>query len=68
VAVVVPKGASSGQVLRLKGKGLKNRAGGHGDQLMKLKVVLPKVIDIELETFMKGWQERNAYNPRSDVS
>jgi DnaJ-class molecular chaperone len=55
-------------VLRLKGKGLKNRAGGHGDQLMKLKVVLPKVIDIELETFMKGWQERNAYNPRSDVS
>jgi DnaJ-class molecular chaperone len=68
VAVVIPKGASSGQVLRLKGKGLKNRAGGHGDQLMKLKVVLPKVIDIELETFMKGWQERNAFNPRSDVS
>jgi DnaJ-class molecular chaperone len=68
VAVVVPKGASSGQVLRLKGKGLKNRAGGHGDQLMKLKVVLPRVIDSELETFMKGWQERNAFNPRSDVS
>lgn len=68
VAVVIPKGASSGQVLRLKGKGLKNRAGGHGDQLMKLKVVLPKVIDSELETFMKGWQERNAFNPRSDVS
>jgi len=68
VAVVIPKGASSGQVLRLKGKGMKNRAGGHGDQLMKLKVVLPKVIDSELETFMKGWQERNAYNPRSDVS
>jgi len=66
VAVVIPKGASSGQVLRLKGKGLKNRAGGHGDQLMKLKVVLPKVIDSELETFMKGWQERNAFNPRSD--
>jgi DnaJ-class molecular chaperone len=68
VAVVIPKGASSGQVLRLKGKGLKKRAGGHGDQLMKLKVVLPKVIDSELETFMKGWQERNAFNPRSDVS
>jgi len=68
VAVVIPKGASSGQVLRLKGKGLKNRAGGYGDQLMKLKVVLPKVIDSELETFMKGWQERHAFNPRSDVS
>jgi len=68
VAVVIPKGASSGQVLRLKGKGLKNRAGGHGDQLMKLKVVLPKVIDSELETFMKSWQERNGFNPRSDVS
>lgn len=67
VAVVIPKGASSGQVLRLKGKGLKNRAGGHGDQLMKLKLVLPKVIDSELEAFMKDWKERHAFNPRADV-
>lgn len=68
VSVVIPKGASSGQVLRLKGKGLKNRAGGHGDQLMKLKVVLPKVIDTELEAFMKDWKERHSFNPRSDAS
>lgn len=68
VSVVVPKGASSGQVLRLKGKGLKGRAGAHGDQLMKLKVVLPKVIDNELEAFMKDWKERHPFNPRSDVS
>ncbi len=68
VSMSIPKGASSGQVLRLKGKGIRARAGGHGDQLIKLKIVLPKTIDSELEAFMKGWKERNAYNPRTDVS
>ena len=67
VVVGVPKGASSGQILRLKGKGFKNKSGGSGDQLIKLKIVCPKVIDEELETFMKAWRERHAYNPRTEV-
>lgn len=68
VAVGVPKGASSGQTLRLKGKGFRNKAGGYGDQLIKLKIICPKVIDDELETFMKSWRERHAYNPRPEVT
>lgn len=66
VMVNVPKGASSGQTLRLKGKGFKTRGGGNGDQLIRLKVVMPKAIDEELETFMKSWREKHSYNPRTE--
>lgn len=67
VAVSVPKAASTGQVLRLKGKGFKTKAGGMGDHLIRLRIVSPKTIDAELEAFMTGWRERHAYNPRSDA-
>jgi DnaJ-class molecular chaperone len=62
VMVTVPKGASSGQTLRLKGKGIK----GTGDHLIRLKIVMPKAIDDELAAFMSGWRERHAYNPRTE--
>ena len=66
VMVTVPKGASSGQTLRLKSKGFKNRGGGYGDQLIRLKIVLPKAVDEDLEAFMKTWREGHAYNPRTE--
>lgn len=54
VMLTVPKNASSGRVLRLKGKGVR-RAGRHGDQLVKLKIVLPDEPDAELEAFASRW-------------
>jgi DnaJ-class molecular chaperone len=66
VTVSVPKGASSGQVLRLRGKGIKNsRAHTQGDQLITLKIVLPAHIDGELERFMHDWMQKHPYDPRS---
>ena len=66
VTVAVPKGASSGQVLRLRGTGVKNtRSGVTGDQLIKLKIVMPSSVDPQLETFMKEWSEKHAYDPRA---
>ncbi len=66
VTVAVPKGASSGQVLRLRGKGVRNnRSGAYGDQLITLKVVLPAVIDGELEHFMQEWARKQPYDPRA---
>lgn len=62
VMVTVPKGASSGQTLRLKGKGIK----GKGDHLIRLKIVMPKTVDDELAAFMNGWRERHAYDPRME--
>lgn len=68
VALSIPKGSTSGQTLRLRGKGVKRRDGhGRGDQLVKLKVVMPPQIDSELEEFMKQWRERHRYDPRAEL-
>jgi DnaJ-class molecular chaperone len=65
VTVAIPKGASSGQVLRLRGKGIKNaKSGATGDQLIKIRVVLPATIDPELEGAMRAWAEKHTYDPR----
>ena len=66
VSLTIPKGASSGRMLRLRGKGVK-RGGKQGDQLVTLKIVAPPVIDSELEEFFRGWRERHAYDPRKGV-
>lgn len=68
VALSIPKGSTSGQILRLRGKGVKHRDGkAHGDQLVKLKVVMPPRIDSELEEFMKRWRDGHRYDPRADL-
>lgn len=66
VALTVPKGVSSGRVLRLRGKGVK-RGDRRGDQLVTLKIVAPPTIDAELEDFFRRWRETHAYDPRKGV-
>jgi DnaJ-class molecular chaperone len=67
VTMAVPKGSNTGNTLRLRGKGAPRLAGGHGDQLVKLKVVLPKEPDPELEAFASNWGGGKTYNPREEV-
>ena len=64
VMLTVPKGANTGTVLRLKGKGVAKAQGGHGDQYVTLKVVLPDKPDPELEEFIARWSKAKAYDPR----
>jgi DnaJ-class molecular chaperone len=66
VTMGVPKGSNTGTTLRLKGKGAPRRGGGHGDQFVRLKIVLPKSPDPELETFVSNWANGKAFNPRED--
>jgi curved DNA-binding protein len=47
--MTVPAGCSSGQRLRLKGKGLPRRGGGSGDLYAQLKIVVPKELSEEQE-------------------
>jgi DnaJ-class molecular chaperone len=65
VSLTIPKGASSGQTLRLRGKGVKNtQSGNTGDQLVKLRIVLPQRPDEGLAAFMEKWRASHAYDPR----
>jgi DnaJ-class molecular chaperone len=68
VTMSVPKGSNTGTTMRLKGKGAPRRGGGHGDQFVKLKVVLPKSPDPELEAFVSNWKNGKAFDPREDTT
>ena len=68
VTIKIPKGASSGTALRLKGKGLKNtKTGIAGDQIAKLKIMLPKKPDSDLEAFIAKWPGDEDLNPRQKL-
>ncbi|MFZ3482833.1 DnaJ C-terminal domain-containing protein [Sphingomonas sp. 3-13AW] len=65
VMLKVPKGSTSGKVLRLKGRGFHKKGGGRGDQLVTLMVDLP-VGDDALVEFVQGWPGRNQ-DPRAKL-
>ncbi len=64
VKVTIPKGASSGQTLRLRGRGVSAAGRPAGDQRIELQLVMPKEVDDELEAFMERWGKTHAYDPR----
>jgi DnaJ-class molecular chaperone len=66
VTLTVPKGSNTGTILRLKGKGVPRR-GGHGDELVKLEVMLPTEPNPELEAFLSSWTPGTSYDPRRDM-
>jgi DnaJ-class molecular chaperone len=67
VSITVPKGASSGQVLRLRGRGVAKEGGARGDQLVRLLIVSPPEIDDELARFMESWRKSKAHDPRKGL-
>ena len=64
VRMTVPKGANTGRVLRLKGKGVARRDGSRGDESVTLKIVLPERLDPEIEEFASRWQAGKTHDPR----
>ena len=62
VMLTIAPGASSGKVLRLKGKGFHKKGGGRGDQLVTLMVDLP-ADDAALKAFVADWPVDDR-NPR----
>ncbi len=62
VMLNVPAGASSGQTLRLKGKGFTGKSGARGDQLVTIEIILPPG-----DAALTAWAEENRTslgNPR----
>jgi DnaJ-class molecular chaperone len=56
VMLAVPAGASSGKVLRLKGRGFSRKDGTRGDQLVSLMIDLP-TDDAALQAFVESWED-----------
>ena len=64
VMLTIPKGTTSGKVLRLKGRGFVARDGKRGDQLVTIEVDLPSE-DADLQRFAESWS--GGGNPRSSL-
>jgi DnaJ-class molecular chaperone len=62
VMLSIPKGASSGKVMRLRERGFTDKAGKRGDVLVTLAVDIPAG-DADLEQFASGWT--GGGNPRA---
>ncbi|AUH65885.1 DnaJ C-terminal domain-containing protein [Paracoccus zhejiangensis] len=60
VNLTIPKGATTGQKLRLRGRGVNG-----GDQQVELKVVMPPQVDDDLAAFMENWRKSHAYDARA---
>jgi DnaJ-class molecular chaperone len=66
VMLKIPKRSNTGDMLRLRGKGVKKREGA-GDEVVKLKVMMPTEAEPELETFLAGWTPAPNYDPRKGM-
>jgi DnaJ-class molecular chaperone len=64
VMLTIPKGTSSGKVLRLKGRGFTAKDGKRGDQLVTVEIEVP-AHDAALQQFAEGWD--GGGNPRASL-
>ena len=64
VMLTIPKGTTSGKVLRLKGRGFVAKDGKRGDQLVAVEIDVP-ADDPDLQRFVEGWTRSG--NPRASL-
>lgn len=57
VSLKIAPGSSSGKTLRLKGKGIKGKT-DTGDQYVRLEIMLPDPIDVDLKNFMESYEKQ----------
>jgi DnaJ-class molecular chaperone len=66
VTLTIPPGTSSGAKLRIKGRGIE-RGEEKGDQLVVMKVIVPKNLDDEGKELVRRLQAKAPLDARSDV-
>lgn len=65
VELTIPRGANTGQRLRLRGQGLNKRQGGRGDEYVRLKIVVAKEMSAEERRLYEELQRISGFKPRS---
>ncbi|MBN1774407.1 MAG: DnaJ domain-containing protein [Deltaproteobacteria bacterium] len=66
VEMKLPPGRSSGDRLRLRGKGLPLRDGGRGDLLAEVRIVLPARLDERERKLFEQLREASEFKPRGE--
>ena len=64
VMLTIPKGTTSGKVMRLKDRGFRTKEGKRGDQLVSVEIDVP-ASDPELQKFAESWEAPG--NPRASL-
>ncbi|HLC25219.1 MAG TPA: molecular chaperone DnaJ [bacterium] len=65
--MVIPAGAQSGQVFRLREKGMPHlKGGGRGDQYVTVKITLPKHLDEKGRQILEEFAKLYPYDPRKN--
>jgi curved DNA-binding protein len=68
VKISLPQGITSGQKLRLAGKGFPGEDGRRGDQLLEIQVVVPKSLQPAERELYEKLREIESFNPRLDLT
>ncbi len=64
----IPPGTQSGQKFRLRGKGAPSLRGeGHGNQIVEVTVVVPKIADERSKEILRELARLNPQNPRASL-
>ncbi len=65
----IPPGTQTGQKLRMREKGapLAAREGGRGDQIVEVRIVVPKVQDERSKEILRELQRLNPEDPRAEM-
>lgn len=68
VGVRVPKGTADGRILRVRGRGVPKRSGGHGDLLVTVKVAVPPTLEgsaLEALEAYAAAERSSGFDPRA---
>ena len=66
VMLSVPAGVSSGQKMRLKGKGLQKSDGSRGLLYAEIQIAIPKTLSADERRLLEDWKSISTFNPRGD--
>ena len=67
VNMKVPAGVSSGQVLRLRGKGWSSPQGSRSDQLVRINITIPQQISVREKEYYEKIRDLRSENPRENL-
>jgi molecular chaperone DnaJ len=68
VGVRVPKGTSDGRILRVRGRGVPKRSGGHGDLLVTVRVAVPPQLEGPAQEALEAYaaaERASGFDPRA---